>query len=115
MKIYFGFIFLIFLSLPCFSQLPKSGVYIYTFCEDEFGKCLNNCKVVINGNRITIYALDGLSVEKGAIIDKGILMKHKTGVWIIGNKKTDINLNEIGGCSDGPSIINFTKKEYRTC
>ena len=115
MKKIIGCIFILLLSLSCFGQLPKSGTYIYKFCEDEFGKCIQKCKVVIKGKNIAVYALQGLSVKKGTIIEKGIIMKHKSGVWIIGRKKSDTLIREIGGCSDGPRIINFKKKEYHTC
>jgi len=42
-------------------------------------------------------------------------MKHKSGKWIIGHTTKDKYAKEIGGCSDGPSEINFKKKIFWLC
>lgn len=116
-------VFLIYslcLSLISFSQIPKSGIYIYKYCDAEYNKCLSTCKVVIKGNKITIYATKELSksitnLKEGDIIDKGFILKHVSGKWIIGHNLKDKNAKEIGGCSEGPTIIDFKKKEFWTC
>ena len=47
---------------------------------------------------------------------KGILMQHKsTKKWIIGVKPEDVNAQEIGGCTDGPTVIDFKNKIYSKC
>ncbi len=54
-------------------------------------------------------------VPEGELIEKGTIMKHKSGKWIIGRSKKDRYAPEIGGCSDGPTMIDFKKKMYWTC
>jgi hypothetical protein len=44
-----------------------------------------------------------------------MLIKHKTGKWIIGKSAKGKSAKEIGGCGDGPPIINFKKKFVRLC
>jgi hypothetical protein len=108
--------FLILLAAqPLLAQIPKSGTYTYKFCEAEYNKCMRTCKVVIKGGNITVYVPGGLTTEKNAILEKGIIMKHKSGKWIIGKSKKDSNAPVIGGCSDGPTIIDFKRKRYWTC
>ena len=51
----------------------------------------------------------------GKIIIEGILLKHKSGKWIIGETETDRNAEEIGGCSGGPTPINFETKIIEWC
>ena len=119
MKIIFLLAFISF-SLISPAQIPKSGTYIYKYCDLEYHECISTCKVVIRGNHITIYATKELaqhinSFKQGDIIDKGIILKHKSGEWIIGKSRKDINANEIGGCSDGPREIDFKRKRFWTC
>ncbi|MBS1577447.1 MAG: hypothetical protein JST09_19270 [Bacteroidetes bacterium] len=55
----------------------------------EYNRCIATCKVVIKGGKITIYATKELAntitgIREGGIIDKGLILKHKPGKWIIG-------------------------------
>ena len=102
------------------SQKPKDGVYTYTIADEEYGgKSLGaTCTVIIKGDSIKIVhnGKGNLTGEKGDILDEGIIMKHKnSGKWIIGHHPKDIYAKEIGGCSEGPSIIDFKHKIWRSC
>jgi hypothetical protein len=75
------------------------------------------CKVVIKNDSITIYATKELSqkitlTKEGEIIDRGIILKHKSGKWIIGKNRKDIDAKRIG--VEGPAILDFRKKQYWT-
>ena len=35
--------------------------------------------------------------------------------WIIGEKPSDRSLQEVGGCSDGPEVVDLVRKIYWTC
>ena len=101
-------------------QTLGAGTYTYKYCDREYNKCLGTCKVVIKENHITIYATKELAqkitnTKEGDIIDKGIILKHKSGKWIIGKNRKDINAQEIGGCSEGPNVIDFKRKRFWTC
>lgn len=97
----------IFLSLISSSQIPKSGTYIYKYCDIEYNKCLGVCKVVIRKNHITVYATVELAKQlncyAGEILNKGIIIKNKSGEWIIKPSKDE---------EDSHTKIDFKKKQY---
>ena len=109
----------LFISSGIYAQKPKNGTYTYTiaFAEHQ-GKSLGvTCTVIIKGDSIKVIhnGNPNLSGEKGEIIDEGIIIKHKSGKWIIGQSPEDKNAEEIGGCSDGPLVIDFKNKRLWTC
>ena len=98
------------------SELPQ-GSFIYELYFAEFGDKTKNveCSVSIEGTKITVEQTDKTNFPGGKIIQKGILMKHKSGKWIIGEKSEDKDADEIGGCTDGPTPIDFETKEIEWC
>ncbi len=98
---------------------PADGKYRYDMAFAEYqGKSMGEkVTVIIKGDSIKIiYEGDGkLTVAKGAILSEGIIVKHKSGVWIIARNIKDAALDEFGGCSGGPPVIDFTRKKYITC
>ena len=115
-----GFLFLFFCH-EMQAQKPKDGTYIYKTAFAEWGgRSLGSLvTVVIKGNSIKVIANDKSNLsetKKGDIIEQGIIMKHKkTGKWIIGHKASDKFAKEVGGCSDGPTVIDFQNKKWWTC
>ena len=115
MKLFLSIVFMA-TGIISFCQKPKSGTYIYRYCDLEYeNSCYSNCKVVIKGDSITVYATKELSerrtyTKEDDIIDQGIILKHKTGKWIIGNTKKDKKVGHVG--VDGPAIIDFKEKKY---
>lgn len=98
------------------AQKLKTGTYTFRYCDLEYNSCVGNCKVVIKGDSIKIYATKKLAktrtfTKEGDIIDQGIILQHRSGKWIVGRSKKDINSNDVGG-EEGPFIIDFIKKEY---
>jgi hypothetical protein len=115
--LFFSF-FLLFFKFS-FGQKPKDGIYIYKIAFAEWNGKSNGatCLVTIKGDSITIIH-DGsnLSGMKGDTLNRGIIMKHKkTGQWIIGHSSKDKDAKEVGGCSDGPSVIDFKRKRFWLC
>lgn len=109
---------LLFTGFHTYAQKPKSGIYTYKVAFAEWqGRSLGaTCTVKIKGDSITIINNGSLSGKKGDIIDAGIIMKHKkSGRWIIAHHKNDIYAEDIGGCSNGPTIIDFKRKIFETC
>ena len=102
------------------AQKPLDGTYTYKIIWEEFGsKSLGaTCMVIIKGDSIKVIN-DGnksMTGKKGEFLDEGIILKHrKTGKWIIGHSKKDINAKELGGCGSGPTIIDFKKKTWLGC
>ena len=104
---------LTFVSLLSFSQIPKPGTYIYSYCDIEYNLCSGTCKVVIQGNHITVYATKELAgkitgTKEGDVLDKGLIIKHKSGQWIIGKseKERDKSPDEVF------TTLDFKKKQY---
>ena len=101
------------------AQKPKDGTYTYSIAFAEWdGKSLGaTCTVIIKGDSIKVVhnGKGNLTGNKGDVFDEGIIMKHKYGKWIIGHSPSDKNAMEIGGCSDGPSVVDFTNKIFWSC
>jgi hypothetical protein len=99
---------------------PPDGVYIYdvAFAEWE-GKSMGDKVEVTIRNRSVEVRYDGGSqlplAEKGELLDSGILVRHRTGEWIIVRSHDEIDAEEIGGCTGGPSVIDFDKQKFWMC
>lgn len=105
--------------LPDTSDVLPNGTYRFdiAFAEWEGKSMEEQVTIIIHNDSVTvIYEGDGqLRAEKGKVLEKGILLKHQSGNWIIGQKREDAEAEEIGGCSGGPSIIDFKNKKYWMC
>jgi hypothetical protein len=102
------------------AQRPKNGTYTYSIAFAESGgRSLGaSCTVIINSDRIKVVhnGTTRMSGHKGDILDEGIIMMHtKTGAWIIGHSIKDKDAKEVGGCSEGPSVIDFKRRKFWTC
>ena len=110
---------LFFVVTTTLAQKPKDGTYTYTIAFAEWSGKSNgaSCTVIIKGDSIKIIhnGTGNLTGKKGEIIDSGIIMKHKTGRWIIGHSPKDKNARNIGACSEGPSEIDFKRKKFWLC
>jgi hypothetical protein len=119
MKFLIPFVCFILITNFATAQKPQSGTYTYVIVWDEFGgKDLGNtCTVIINKDSIKVVhnGKPNLTGNKGDVLVQGILLKHKSGKWIIGHSKKDSNASEIGGCSDGPVVIDFKRKIVYLC
>jgi hypothetical protein len=97
-------------------SIPQ-GKMMYELYFAEFGGRMGNLRVEIQitGNKIIVYNNEINPLTGGKIIIEGILLKHKSGKWIIGETETDQNTEEIGGCSGGPTPIDFETKIIEWC
>lgn len=103
------------LILFCFScmsagaQIPRSGTYIYNYCDGEYNKCLEKCKVVIKGKKIWVYAPPNLTIIKeGELFDSGTLTKDPSGKWLILQSKNNKKIKQEA------SWIDFKNKRFWT-
>ena len=98
---------------------PKDGTYTFAIAFAEWQGKSNGttCTVIIKGDSIKVVhnGTGNLTGKKGDILDEGIIMKHKSGKWIIGHNLKDKDAKEIGGCSEGPSVIDFNSKRFWSC
>lgn len=98
-------------------RLPD-GIYRFDMVSAEYhGMKMADLwvKIYKNSVEVIVYS-EGLShTKKGDILDKGMLRLHKSGEWIIAHSESDVLTNEIGGCSGGPVILDFSHKKYLAC
>jgi hypothetical protein len=114
MKFYLFVLAMCLLSLSSIAQKPVSGTYTFDYCDLEYNLCLGSCKVVIKGDSIIIYATKELAekithTKEGDILEQGLILKHKTGEWIIAKSRKDSETNEI---SYDIARLNFRKKQF---
>ena len=100
-------------------SVPADGTYRFdmSFAEKKGQSMGEKVTLIIKGESIkVVYEGDGnLKLVKGTVLEEGILLKHKSGLWIISHDKKDALLDQIGGCSGGPTVIDFKNKKYLTC
>ena len=101
------------------NETLPNGRYLFDVAFAEWqGKSMGvKVSLVVQDDSVNvIYEGQGeLTAEIGEVLDQGIMMKHKSGQWIIGSKESDKELDEVGGCSGGPAIIDFKNKKYWMC
>lgn len=50
------------------------------------------------------------------VIAEGLLMWHSASQqWIIGHEASEKTAQDMGGCSEGPEIVDLVNKTYWTC
>ena len=104
------------------SEIPKNGTYIYEVAFAEWsGRTMGDEVVVIlKDGHITLKVSKNSNIlwmgaTPGDVIEEGTLRKHQSGVWIISNDEKDVSLEEIGGCTGGPTVIDFDKQTIEMC
>jgi len=72
--------------------------------------------VKIRGSHIAVLNVESSDVFPMGLIEEGTLMFHEgEQEWIISTSPNDINAKEVGGCSDGPTVVDLIKKIYWSC
>lgn len=96
-------------------EIPQ-GIFTYEIYFAEFGGRMPNrsCTVEINGNNIIVSQNENTGLTGDEIIFEGLLLKHKSGIWILAESEADIMVDDIGGCTNVPTI-DFEKKLIEWC
>lgn len=70
----------------------------------------------IDALHITLINQTRSDIFHMGIVAEGTLMWHAPSKqWIIGDKDSDRHVRDVGGCSDGPEVIDLQQKIYWTC
>ena len=70
----------------------------------------------ISGKHIVLTIPEAAGPFPAGVLAEGELMWHPASKrWIIGEKPSDRSLQEVGGCSDGPEVVDLVRKIYWTC
>jgi len=96
-------------------KIPQ-GTFIYELYFAEFNGQMakSECKVIVDGNKIIVEQTENTNLTDGKEIFKGLILKHKSGKWILADDENDVDADEIGGCTEIP-IIEFDKKLIEWC
>lgn len=70
----------------------------------------------ISDDYIELTNADSDAVFSFGLVEKGTLVWHAAShQWIIGLSEEDRNASDVGGCSDGPSVVDLVELVYWTC
>ena len=105
-------------SASSVSSVPiPSGNYVFShrFAEQPNMQSIQ-VNVRINGFHVVVENPKASDPFPAGVLDEGTLMWHAASEqWIIGQEETDLSLRDVGGCSDGPSVIDLARRIYWTC
>jgi hypothetical protein len=108
------------LLASCASEpaLPiASGVYRFQqrFAEQPAMQG-TELKATIDGRHIELVNEGEPGVFPHGIVAEGLLLWNvPSRQWIIGTDPTDRHADEVGGCSEGPEVVDLVARIYWTC
>ena len=102
------------------AELPlPSGdyVFVHKFAEAEHSEIPSiELTVQIRERHIVVINNDRTDVFPRGLIEEGTLIWHAASAqWIIGDSPADADAPVVGGCSDGPSVVDLQRRIYWTC
>ena len=95
----------------------KSGEYTFQhrFAEHPTMPSFR-LKARIDGSHIVLTNPAPSGPFPAGVIAEGELMWHAgSKQWIIGSNASDRSVEDVGGCSDGPEVVDLVAKVYWTC
>lgn len=100
--------------------IPPDGTYCIDMAFEEYnGRSMGvKLKVFVKGYTAQVIYLGGgklTHTKPGDVLEEGELIQHKSGVWLFNAKESDKALNEVGGCVEGPTVIDFLAKKFWWC
>lgn len=94
----------------------KEGVYQFMQQSAEFFNRIEEEKLYVEVIKDSIFIYGTWNNAKYKLWDKGKIAQHKSGVWILQTQAEDVNTDEpLGGCADGPAILDLEKLIWKTC
>ena len=118
MKIAIGLLLVMASTVACSTAPPiQSGEYKFQhrFAEQPTLPSIT-VDVRIKDRHIVVSNNETTDVFPRGVIDEGTLMWHTASrQWIIGEKPTDAELRDVGGCSDGPQVVDLKGRVFWTC
>jgi hypothetical protein len=90
-------------------------VFVHKFAEHPDIPSIK-LDVQIRGRHIVLTNNDRTDVFPAGVINEGTLMWHgPSSQWVIGTQLTAADATEVGGCSDGPEVVDLERRIYWTC
>lgn len=73
-------------------------------------------RVHIRGLKIRVYNDQGSALFPRGVISEGVLTWHPvSGQWFIAETPEEEHASEVGGCSDGPFVVDLVRRIFWTC
>ena len=70
----------------------------------------------IDGRRIRVVNDGDSSVFPRGVVETGTLVWHaRSREWVIATQPADADAEDVGGCSDGPTVVDLVARVYWTC
>jgi len=103
---------LLFLLTSCSSEIPiPNGSYTFQHKYAEHPNLESiSFDVTINGSKITVTNSNESNAWVKGKVEEGRLFLHSSNKWIIIHNQADENATEVGGCTDGPTVVDLDKK-----
>jgi hypothetical protein len=108
------------LLASCASQPPlpiAPGVYRFQqrFAEQPSMQGMD-LKATIDGHRIELVNDGAAGIFPRGLIEQGLLLWHaRSQQWIIVSDPADAVAGGVGGCTDGPAVVDLVARIYWTC
>lgn len=99
-------------------QLPLApGQYVFQHRFAEHPELPSVALVVtISDSRIVVVNPTASGPFPAGILSEGRLLWHASSrQWIIGQDAADLQARDVGGCSDGPEVVDLEQRIYWTC
>lgn len=94
-----------------------SGQYVFQhrFAEHPLIPSVK-LQVTVAGSRIAVVNPTASDPFPAGTLAEGQIMWHAgSQKWFIGHEESDKMASDVGGCSDGPEVIDLVNKIYWTC
>ena len=73
-------------------------------------------EVTIRGRHIVVFNPVASGPFPAGVLAEGRLWWHAaSGQWIVAYAREDRTAEDVGGCSDGPEVVDLERKIYWTC
>lgn len=99
-------------------KLPiASGEYIFRhkFAERPNMQSILLTAKITRRHIVLINETQSDVFPKGIIVDGTLMWHAQSRQWIIGIDRSDRHAKDVGGCSDGPEVIDLKQRIYWTC
>jgi hypothetical protein len=69
----------------------------------------------VDGRIVVTNTTPGTPFPLGVVAEGQLLWNGRVGKWIIAHTPADQEATDVGGCSDGPEVVDLEKRIYWTC